>query len=148
MLTRQVVAESPVSLIVAALDLQLVRLLRGAMAGSAKAGCRATPLGPAPGHLHPDARPTVEPAPRFEPRPVVHPTPRFEPRPVIHPKPAEAPQAGPPLNPEKPRPLPVVFEPPWKVLPWEIPAEPAPKVKLIVHRPDVKTKGTMLDVFI
>jgi hypothetical protein len=132
--------------IVAALDLKLVRLLREAMRG-ADAAAGKGPLGTARRVL---AR-RVEPEPRIEPRHVIRPEPRFEPRPVVHPEPklpaAPAPTA-PPLEPEKPCKTESPIRPPWKVLPWQTPVQPAPKVKLIIRRPDIVSKGSLLDFFI
>ena len=146
-----------VSLIVAGLDLKLVRLLRGAMAGQLSAfglnGVGAGPLGTR--HIGP--RPRIEPEPRFEPRKRIEPEPRFEPRKVIHPQPGIEP--GPchpapcqaPHEPEMPLRTRSPLEPPWRVVPWKPsapPAQPLPKVKLLIARPDVVTKGTLIDFFI
>ncbi len=40
------------------------------------------------------------------------------------------------------------LQPPWKVLPWENPAQPAPKVKVVRYTPDRVSSGTILDCFI
>jgi hypothetical protein len=143
------IGAADVGLIVAALDLQLVRLVRGAMAGGA-GGAPVSGLGPAPNPALLHARRRVEPEPRFEPRPVIHPTPRFEPRPVIHAAPrVELQPCEPPHEPEVPVRAKSPIEPPWKVLPWEHPPEqPAPRVKLAIYRPDVVSKGSLIDFFI
>lgn len=138
-----------VDLIVAAMDLSLVRMLRDAMRTADLASGR--PLGRPSARILP--RPVIHPEPRFEPRPVIHPTPRIEPRLVYRPKKIE-PQPI-PVCPAPPQPLPAEpihhkapIEPPWKVLPWQTPA-PAPlKLKIIQKQPDVSNKGTVLDVFI
>ena len=134
-----------VSLIVAGLDLKLVRLLRGAMAGQLSAfGLNGVGAGPL-GTRHIEPRPRVEPEPRFEPRKVIHPQPGIEPGPC-HPAPCQAPhEAELPLRTRSP------LEPPWRVVPWKPsapPAQPLPKVKLLIARPDVVTKGTLIDFFI
>ena len=139
---------SNVSLIVAALDLKLVRLLRGAMADNPH-GQPVSGLGPAPTNLSFGSRPRVEPEPRFEPRKRIEPTPHFEPRPVIRPEPrVEPPLCEAPHEPEMPSRLKSPIEPPWRVLPWEQPVQPAPKVKLTIVRPDVVSKGSLIDFFI
>jgi hypothetical protein len=149
--------ESSVGLIVASLDLQLVRMLRRAMQGAGGAA-------PSPLHLvHPP--PTVEPRKRtggepvVEPRPRVRPEPAFDPRPTLHGRAtasdccagcaplataAPAERATAPSSP---------VEPPWKVLPWERgheppPARPVRKIKVFVSRPDSFCKGSVLDLFI
>ncbi|WP_428937988.1 hypothetical protein [Fontivita pretiosa] len=133
-------------LLVAALDLKLVRLLRAAMRPAGEGG-PASPLGPAPSTIQPRHR--IHPAPRFEPRPVVHPAPRFEPRPVIHPQPIVAPPAtAQPPEPQPPRRLECPIQPPWRVLAWETPLPPPPKIKLIIYRPDTISKGSLIDLFI
>ena len=138
-----------VSLIVAALDLNLVRLVRGAMADNPN-GSPVSGLGPAPNNDRFEPRRRVEPEPRFEPRPVVHPAPRFLPRPVIHPAPRVEPRpCEPPHEPEMPVRTRSPIEPPWKVLPWDQPPEPPePRVKLAIYRPDVVSKGSLIDFFI
>jgi hypothetical protein len=128
---------APVGLIVASLDLKLVRLLRGAM----NAGCHPCgDIGPRRRH---------EPEPRFEPRKVFHPTPRFEPRKTIHvePRVVETPSPA-PAEPEQPTRLESPLQPPWKVAVWKCPIQPTPQIKVVVHRPDVVTKGSLIDFFI
>ena len=147
--------ESSVEAVVAALDLNLVRLLRRAMnGGCAPCGplgvgtdCRADRFEPRKRH---------EPEPRIEPRQRVEPTPYFEPRRRIHPRPelvAPCPQFAPAAPPEAPTRPTCPVEPPWKVLPWERGADlPAPrpvrKIKVFVSRPDSYCKGSVLDLFI
>jgi hypothetical protein len=162
--------QATASLLVAASDLQLVRLLRGAMrtadlsSGAAGGGFGpAAVIEPRPRH-HPDPliepRPRIHPTPRFEPRPVIHPTPRFEPRPVIRPEPRVDAPAYPcvvleivvdPCDSNCP------IEPPWRVLPWEPGADvsaqaeslaqPAHRVKPPIRRPDIVGKGALIDLF-
>lgn len=145
-----------IELITAALDLQLVRLLREAIRTADTASGKTHPIpfigpAPAPPIRQPDG---LVPTPRFEPRPVHHPAPRFEPRPVIPPRPCELPPPlCPPVDGERPRITPSPIEPVWKTLP---PVEPdainnvvASEVKLIWRRPDlIHSKGAILDVFI
>jgi len=133
------VSAADVGLIVAALDLNLVRLVRGAMAPNPN-GKAVAFIGPAPTNARFLSRPVVHPTPRFEPRPVIHPRPRVEPLPCA---------CEPPHEPEMPVRSKSPIEPPWKVLPWEEPpAQPAPKVKLAIYRPDVVSKGSLIDFFI
>ena len=150
--------ESSVGLIVASLDLRLVRLVRAAMH-------------PGNGPHGPDRLirpgPTIEPRKRHEPEPVIEPRKRHEPEPVFEPRPVHRPvrvasiarsdvcvvvevqktgetSSGSPI------------EPPWKVLPWERASEAAPirfarpvqRVKLVTRRPDIPCSGSVIDVFI
>ncbi len=150
--------ESSVGLIVASLDLRLVRLVRAAMHpnnGSQGPGGPDRLIVPAP-NVAPRQRPHAEPA--VEPRPRVRPEPVFEPRAVLRPvneasigrgdvcvivevEKADATSGGSPI------------EPPWKVLPWENPpaprfARPVQKVKVVNGRPDIISSGTLIDLFI
>lgn len=138
--------DSGINLITSTLDLQLVRLLRAATADDAALAAGV--------HRRPEpqseilARKRIDPSPRFEPRPVIHPTPRFEPRPVITPSPADAPpsldRACATARARKSvLPLPV-----WKTLPSEIPSNPSQTIKLVFHRPDIISKGSLIDLFI
>jgi hypothetical protein len=152
LLLPRVGLEATASLVVAALDLKLVRLLRDAIRTADLAGGKLGPRAALP-LIAEDrflARRVIDPEPRFEPRPVIHPTPRFEPRPVIHPtvrvEPnvvvAAAPNCGHPKS--CPGPLP----PPWRQPVWEIPVPPRPVLKLVCYRPDMRHKGSLIDVFI
>lgn len=141
--------DSNVTLLVAALDLKLVQLVRGAMRAADEAGAKEL------GGLvrEPEFRPRqiIHPEPRYEQRPVIHPEPRYEARPVIHPTPrvVEPPPAVCSPCPEhKPRITPSPFVPPWKVLPWENPPQPLLKVKVIKLKPDIVRKGSLIDCFI
>jgi hypothetical protein len=146
-------ALSSVNLLVAGLDLSLVRLLRGAMhAADVAAG------GACCGGAGERCRDVFTPTPRFEPRVVYHPTPRYEPRPVIHPEPRvewKGYCAGlpPPCFPPVPAPeCPGEPEWPvkavWKTLPELPPPGPQPQIKVQVVRPDIRHKGTLIDTFI
>ncbi len=132
-----------IPLVVASLDLQLVRRLRSAMAGG-NAACGTCHPGP---RLEP--RPAIKPTAEIEPRLRHEPTSRIEPRKVLH---AEAEPAvvppPPPLEPERSGFGPLPIQPPWKVLPWQQTPSPAPILKIILHPPDLGNKGTVLDVFI
>ena len=144
-----------VDLLVAALDLKLVQLIRGAMRAADIAsgkGQSATPLGPAP-----DPAPSITgrrhytPEPVYEARRHFHPTPRYEPRPVIHPTPRVevAPPIVIPAEPcvEKCHCLKSPFIPSWKLLPWQNPPQPAQVVKVVKVKPDIVRKGSMIDCF-
>lgn len=126
-------------LIVAAMDLKLVRLLRQAMHPSCSCG-RSARGNTAPAH---------QPQPRIEPRRVIHPQARIEPRPVIHvpSRVIEQPSAT-PTEPEQPSRLRSPIQPPWKILPWQTPIPPRPKIKVVLHRPDIISKGSLIDFFI
>jgi len=147
---------SNVSLIVATLDLQLVRLLRDAIRTTDLAGARQASRGDLtlpPQTIEP--RPHVHPEPVFDPRPVIHPTPRFEPRPVLHPIPRLDPRnviPAPPCECEEPHEHISPFQPPWRQLPWkpclEAPPPPPPVIKVKVYRTDTISKGSLIDFFI
>lgn len=149
--------DSSVGLVVATLDLQLVKLLRAAMrpGGGGPAG--------GVGLIHP--QPVVEPRRRIEPEPVIEPRPHVRPEPVFEPR--ETIPFGPvrpaccgrcePVAPTEPveksphSSSPV--EPPWKVLPWEdrplpAPVPVVPKIKVIQAPPDIDCKGSVIDLFI
>jgi hypothetical protein len=141
-------------LIVASLDLQLVRLLRDAMHtadASAGRGTAVSGLGPAPTHI--ERRFRIQPEPEILPRKRIEPEPRIEPRKVIRPadrfEPRESDLVPVPVECYKPcRKSPI--EPPWKVLPWEQPPCPRvePKIKVVVRPPDIVHKGSLIDFFI
>ena len=138
--------DSNIALIVASLDLKLVRLLRDAIRTTDLAGAQSR------GSLTPEVqfgtRRHIEPTPAIEPRRHIHPTPRIEARPVIHPQ-ARV-EAAPPIvypEPEMPKKSMSPFVPPWKVMPWENPPQPLLKVKLIKSKPDTVRKGSMIDCF-
>ena len=141
-----------VSLIVAELDLKLVQLVRGAMraadAASGKAGgLSACPIRPAAVF---EPRPRLHPTPLIEPRPRIHPTPRFEPRPVIHPQVVieDSLVVACDGQGKKDTKHPSPIQPPWAVLPWQTPSQPKPIIKRFISRTDIKTKGSLLDLFI
>ena len=149
--------DSSVGLVVAALDLKLVRLVRAAMQpGNGGAPGPMRLIQPQPGA---GPRRRAEPEPVVEPRPRVRPEPAVEPRqtlgmgvprsdrcdgcgPVVPTEPAEkSPNSSSPV------------EPPWKVLPWEDRPPPAPVryvpvIKVIQARPDIQCKGSVIDLFI
>jgi hypothetical protein len=147
---RGVGLESNIALVVASLDLKLVQLLRDAIRTTDIAGARANGrhiIEPEPEFL---PRRHLTPTPVIEARPRIHPEPRYEARPVIHPEP----RCVPPPPPICPPPEPVShlnkspFVPPWKVMPWEHPPQPALKIKVIKLRPDIVTKGSLIDCFL
>lgn len=133
----------------AALDLSLVRLLRGAMSPGGNGSVAG--IGPAPSNVMP--RPNAQPEPVIEPRDRYHPTPRFEPRPVHHPEPRFTQREdislppivvleAPPCRSDNP------IEAPWEVLPWEKPLPPPPEIKVWIKPPDrVISKGSLIDLF-
>jgi hypothetical protein len=146
--------ESSVNLIVATLDLQLVRLVRDAM--------RAADGAQGAGLIRP--APVVEPRHRHQPEPVIEPRLRHRPAPVIEPpmkmRSGDAVWAytqcvspvTEPVSTENVSRSTSPIEPPWKVLPWENRPLPAPRVvrniKVIVGRPDIQSKGNVIDLFI
>ena len=145
--------ESNVSLIVASLDLQLVRLLRDAIRTTDLSGAHKSHLIAREDAFEP--RRHIHPEPQIEPRPRVHPTPRFEPRPVIHPRPRNDPRdviPAPPCEPERPHDFKSPFEPPWRKVPWKTcpDAHPTarPVIKVAVYKVDTVSKGSLIDFFI
>jgi hypothetical protein len=145
-----VALDSNIELLLAVMDLKLVQMLRAAMQPM-NAGCcgkPATELGPRPDCIERRFRYTPEPV--IEPRDHFHPTPKIEPRQVIRPRPrvelAPAPILIPPC-PEAPHKPKCGMVPPWKVLPWENPPQPALKIKVIKTRPDIVRKGSLIDCF-
>jgi len=135
-----------VAMIVASLDLELVRLLRGAMAGGGVGPGRG--IWPTPA-IEPRVR--YHPTPRIEPRPVIHPTPRIEPRLVYRPhriEPPACPAISTSADAQPTHTTHLQIQPPWKILPWQNPPPPAPKLKIAFKQPDVLAKGTIFDVFV
>ena len=143
------------SLVVATLDLQLVRLIRGAIrAADIEGGKFGSPCGVPPCASNDGVRNAISrprdrftPTPRFEPRPVHQPTPRFEPRLVYHDRididVAASDTSSPVAHPVNRSPLPA----PWQMPVWNLPIQPAAKVKVHIHRTDVHNKGSLLDLF-
>jgi hypothetical protein len=139
--------ESNIALVVASLDLKLVQLLRDAIRTTDLAGARER------GRITPEVeilpRRHLVPTPLIEPRVHIHPQTLYEARPEIHPQPRVEPPPPicPPAEPvshltKSP------FVPPWKVMPWENPPEPALKIKVIKLRPDIVRKGSLIDCFL
>ena len=150
--------EAVASLVVASMDLELVRLLRGAMLVADLQGAGCGIGGPGhPGHCCDrddprcdvyEPRRHIHPEPVYEPRRHIHPEPRVEPRPLLQPatrlanQGCDCPEYVAPAASKSP------IEPPWKVLPWKNPPAPPPKVKYILHRPDIaRSKGAFVNVF-
>jgi hypothetical protein len=135
------------SLLVAATDLRVVQLIRRAIrnADHVTHQLQAGPPGPDP-TPHFKSHPT----PHIEPRLSITPTPRIEPRLVYRPHKIEPPNiASPstiPVDSAKIKESPI--QPPWRALPWAQPAQPAPKLKVVIRRPDVPVKGSVFDVFV
>lgn len=139
---------SSIGLITATLDLQLVRLIRGAIhaadaSAGGGAGCGASAVIEPRFHIHPEPtiepRQTITPEPDIEPRLVHHPEPRIEPTP---------PQYAPPADCEHHRHRNSPIQAPWRILPWNQPLPPVIHdriVKVIRYRPDMAGKGALLD---
>jgi hypothetical protein len=142
-----------VSLVVAALDLELVRLVRAAMRTDGAGSGRV---------IHPE--PVVEPRKRVEPEPEIEPRKRFHPEPAFEPRKKHRPEdvgsccaacvsAAPVESAEKVSHSPSPVEPPWKVLPWDerlrsMPPRPVRRIKVVQVRPDIQCKGSVIDLFI
>jgi hypothetical protein len=137
------------ALAVASLDLELVRLLRGAIRTAdiegGKIGRDETIL------RDPvfERRRHIEPEPKYEQRQVIHPEPRYLPRPIIHPTPRIEPECAPPAaDPERPPEHTCPIQPPWKQLVWTMPIPRQPTIKIAVYKTDIPHKGSLLDIFI
>ena len=139
--------ESNIALVVASLDLKLVQLLRDAIRTTDLAGARNN------GSITPEVeilpRRHLVPTPLIEPRVHIHPQTLYEARPVIHPQPRVEPPPPicPPAEPVSHL-TKAPFVPPWKVMPWENPPQPALKIKVIKLRPDIVRKGSLIDCFL
>jgi hypothetical protein len=136
-----------VNLITAAMDLKLIRLLRGAMQPKLPhaPGAHGVP-GPAPTL---PGRPTHQASPALLPPTVVQPPPLLRPPPIIFFRPifkeiplecATPPHAGPTSHT-------MPLQPPWKSLPWKSPLPPPPLIKVVQHRPDIISKGSLIDFY-
>ena len=138
--------EAAASLIVATLDLEVVRLIRGAIRAADIASGKGGGLTPTP-IIEPRVR--IHPEPEILPRRRIHPTPHYEPRPVYHPTPRlelkpEPALCEPPCPPRCPSPI----QPPWKQLVWQTPIPPRATLKVVQYKTDIPHKGSLLDVFI
>jgi hypothetical protein len=152
-----VALDSNINLIVATLDLQLVRSIRDAIHSADAASGKLFPvasIGPAPNPDRFFRQELRAPEPVYKPRRHIHPEPLYERRPVIHPTVRVEPKP----DFRRPEPCPEVIpahkstnpiQPPWKVLPWnQPPAQPAVLVKRVVQRVDIHHKGNLLDLFL
>jgi len=135
------------ALITATADLLVVRSIIGAIRAADAATART--LGTSNDRVTIDDRRHLEPTPRIEPRRVFHPTPRIEPRETIHIQSRVICDPPPPCSePIKPIHITAPFQPPWKILPWKTPIQPRAQIKVVVHKLDIKNKGSLIDVFI
>jgi hypothetical protein len=142
------------SLVIATFDLKAVQSVRDAirtadLSGAATVGKLLTDRYEPGRVFHPDDR--------YAPRRVIHPEPRYETGQVIteHPRlalqrPAEQSPDGQTTNcycntsGGKSSPT---FEPPWHKVPWNEPMPARPIVKVIVHPPDIKRSGKLIDFY-
>jgi hypothetical protein len=137
-----------VNLLVAALDLKLVRLIRGAIHKADAESGRAMSRGPAATY---EPRRVVHPETRYEARRVIRPEPRFEARPVERSGktcPDVIPVVATPCAPEPHRAARSPIEPPWKTLPWKNPPERGRVLKVFKYPPDKRGSGSILDCFL
>ncbi len=153
---RGVSLEANSALIVAALDLSLVRLLRSAIRTADLTVASERSINRV-NNAYVTHRcccnwtdcPTTQPAPLI---PAVD---RYEPSNTIVVTEPERPQ----LLPAMPLPVEAVvvrerdplespLQPPWKVLPWENPPRPVQNIKVVHYQPDIVCKGSVLDCFI
>lgn len=138
---------SAVGVLVAALDLALVRSITSAVEANLIAA------GGVPGPLGTIIMPG--PAPRGQtdsyevgPREVIEPAPRFLPRLTHEPEPRVVDPGVVPIHPEHPSRLESPFEPVWKQLPPVEEKRTVTQVKYVHVRVDLHRKGTMLDIFV
>ena len=140
--------QTQASLIVATMELSVVKLLRGAIRTADLSGQRQDLLIPAPTiesrrHLTPEPvvepRRHIRPAAIYEPSRIEHQHPRVERTALACPCPPPPPVPMKSMNP---------IQPPWKVLPWEKAPQPRQTVKVHRHHTDVIRKGSVLDLFV
>jgi hypothetical protein len=147
---------SQASLIVAAADLNLVRLVVGAirtadLSSAAHNGPAAEPAAVLP-------RQHIQPPPVIEPRRHIHPPAVIEPPAVYHspPRIESAPEAATARlaapcsrGPDEPAAAKPVFQPPWDVHLWPRHHHvPVNHFKPVCPHPDILTKGMLIDLFI
>jgi hypothetical protein len=129
-----------IDLTVAALDLQLVRLLRSAMQPKVRQAAACPP--PRPVLVQ---RLTPQPV-KVQPLPCTASLPLVLYRTEVHVVPVHAAAAG--QEPGAARTSPAEpLPPPWKQPAWEQPIDPPPQIKVTVHRPDIISKGSLIDFF-
>jgi hypothetical protein len=143
--------ETSVSLIVATLDLTLVKLLRSAIRTADISGAKDK------------GSSLLAPAAVYEPRRVLHPEPRYEQRhalPLPHcstvrtvehiakPLPPLEPPYITICLPETSAITPSPIRPPWMTMPWENREPLAKVIKVFVYPPDITHKGSLIDCFI
>ena len=137
-----------INLLVAALDLKLVKLIRGAIRHADAAGAKTASREPAATY---EPRRVVHPEPVYRERRVIHPTPRIEIRRVEHLSktcPNVIPACPAISTPEPAHHTKSPLDPPWKTLPWKNPPKPGHIVKVFQHRPDMPSSGSILDCFL
>ena len=130
------------SLLIAKLDLNIVRLLRRAMQPR-RDGCRSS--------TKYQDRQIIHPQPRIEPRRVLHPNPTYSPR-IVDRHSKTNPQSivieVPVVVPQTTnRVAPPVLEAPWKKIPWQNPLPPVELIKVFATNPDEHRKGQRIDCF-
>jgi hypothetical protein len=142
------VSLSPVGILVAAIDLQVVQSVIAAIRNADRESLARLPTVANP-NSDTYCRQTITPEPRYLPRPILHPTPRYLPRPVIHPRPVvEQPSVLPPPPQARVPHITAGPQPPWKILPWQEPAIPPDVIKVTVRPSDIVTKGNLIDLFV
>lgn len=137
----------------AALQLQLVELIRGAMEDADLAVAAATPQPSTTSPAQPDIQ-TIVDAPRhiqsppvIEPGQVIHLAPQI--RPAVAPAPAASPMSVPPSTGQsRPHHAELYPQPPWHFLPWPHHEAAGASVKRVVAVPDILIKGLLIDLFI
>jgi hypothetical protein len=95
-----------------------------------------------------EPRRVLHPTPRFLPRTVLHPTPRFLPRPVLHPAPRVEDKGSPIVETPPVAHSSWPFPPTWKVLPPVHSHSSQQNLKIAAPRIDIRSKGTLVDLFI
>lgn len=153
--------ESNISLLVATLDLAVVKSIRDAIRTADLSSGKQFPvtaIGPAPNPLNGcggagdcyEHRRHIMPEPVYEPRRHYTPAPEFLPRPVIHPVPRVEPGCVPcppvPHGCEPMKKCPI--EPPWASVPWKNPTPAPDKIKVVVKVHDKDRRGQIIDLFI
>jgi hypothetical protein len=140
-------AISSIGVLVAGLGLQEVQSVLNAIHTADAQTAASLPTNPVPVDIY--CPRTITPEPRYLPREVLHPTPRYLPRPVLHPSPRVEPLPLPAPSPKASVPhITAGPPPPWKIPLWQEPSRPLNVIKVIVHPPDMLTKGMLIDLFI
>jgi hypothetical protein len=146
--------ETIAAVLPAALDLQLVELIRSAMEVADLVVASEAPLPSMTPPPQPDIQTVVEVqkhiqlAPVIEPGKVIQLAPTIQPAPAQQPPPPLTPSSLPPASAQShPHRDDLYPQPPWKFLPWPQHESSRAPVKRVVAVPDILIKGLLIDLF-